>query len=64
MAAISVYVPCYMVGADGKKAYEFIKLTGTVLTGSGQTVPEGECMISSRVIRSTPPTALQPRGNQ
>jgi len=64
MAAISVYVPCYMVGADGKKAYEFIKLNGTVLTGAGQTVPEGECMIDSRVIMSTPPEDMQPKGNQ
>jgi len=64
MAAVSVYVPCYMVGADGKKAYEFIKLNGTVLTGAGQTVPEGECMINSRVVGQTPPTELQPQGNQ
>lgn len=64
MAAKSVYVPCYMVGDDGKIAYEFIKLSGTVLTGAGQIVPEGECMIDSRVIRSTPPARLQPRGNQ
>jgi len=64
MAAKNVYVPCFMVGEDGKKAYEYIKLTGTVLTGAGQTVPEGECMIDSRVIRSTPPKRLQPRGNQ
>jgi len=64
MAAKNVYVPCFMVGDDGQKSYEFIKLTGTVLMGSGQTVPEGECMIDSRVIRSTPPERLQPRGNQ
>lgn len=64
MAAISVYVPCFMVGADGKKSYEYIKLNGTVLQGAGQTVPEGECMINSRVIGKTPPTRLQPRGNQ
>lgn len=64
MAAVNVYVPCYMTGADGKKAYEFIKLTGVVMTGAGQTVPEGECCISSRVIVATPPTDLQPRGNQ
>lgn len=64
MAAKSVYVPCYMLGDDGELAYEFIKLNGTVLQGAGQTVPEGECMIDSRVIRSTPPAALQPKGNQ
>jgi len=64
MAQISVYVPCFMVGADGRKSYEFIKLNGTVDTGPGKTVPEGECMIDSRVIRSTPPVELQPRGNQ
>jgi len=64
MAAKNVYVPCYMVGADGKLAYEFIKLNGTVLTGAGQVVPEGECMINSRVVTSTPPPRLQPKGNQ
>jgi len=64
MAAKSVYVPCYTIGDDGKKAYEFIKLNGTMVKGPGTTVPEGECMISSRVIGSTPPAALQPRGNQ
>ena len=64
MAAKNVYVPCYMVGADGKKAYELIKLNGTVLTGAGQAIDEGECMISSRVIQSTPPKSLQPKGNQ
>jgi len=64
MAAKNVYVPCYMLGADGKLAYEFIKISGTVLTGAGQTVPEGECMISSRVVSSTPPASLQPKGNQ
>ena len=64
MAAISVYVPCYMIGDDGKKAYEYIKLNGTVLQGAGQTVPEGECMVDSRVIRQTPPARLQPKGNQ
>jgi len=63
MAAINVYVPCFMLGADGKRAYEYIKLNGTVLTGGGQTVPEGECMISSRVIGKTPPARLQPAGN-
>jgi len=64
MAAKNVYVPCYMVGADGKKAYEFIKINGVVLQGAGQTVPEGECMVDSRVIGSTPPANIQPKGNQ
>jgi len=63
MAVKDVYVPCFMVGADGKRAYEFIKLQGTVFTGPGKFVPEGECCISSRVITSTPPEKLQPRGN-
>jgi len=64
MAAKNVYVPCYMEGADGRFAYEFIKIAGTVLTGAGQTVPEGECMVSSRVVTQTPPAKLQPKGNQ
>lgn len=64
MAAKDVYVPCFMVGEDGRKSYEFIKLKGTVIQGPGTTVPEGECMIDSRVIRSTPPSRLQPRGNR
>jgi len=64
MAAKSVYVPCYMLGDDGEFAYEYIKLNGVVLQGVGQTVPEGECMISSRVVMSTPPAKLQPKGNQ
>jgi len=64
MASKKVYVPCYMIGADGEKAYEYIELNGTVLTGPGKTVPEGECMISSRAIQSTPPARLQPKGNQ
>jgi len=64
MAVKKVYVPCYMVGADGKKAYEFIELTGQIFTGPGKTVPEGECMINSRAVSQTPPERLQPRGNQ
>ena len=64
MASKSVYVPCFMVGDDGKKAYELIKLNGTIVQGAGQTIPEGECMISSRVVMSTPPPRLQPKGNQ
>lgn len=64
MAAKNVYVPCFMVGADGKKAYEFIKLTGTITRGPGNQVPEGQCMIDSRAIQATPPAKLQPKGNQ
>jgi len=64
MAAKNVYVPCFMIGADGKKAYELIKLSGQVLQGAGQTIPEGECMINSRAVGSTPPPRLQPKGNQ
>lgn len=64
MAAKSVYVPCYVIGSDGKKAYEFIKLNGTIMQGAGQTVPEGECCIDSRAVTSTPPARLQPKGNQ
>lgn len=64
MANKDVYVPCFMEGADGKRAYELIKLSGTVVRGLGKAVPEGECMISSRVIGKTPPVELQPRGNR
>jgi len=64
MAVKKVYVPCYMVGADGKKAYEFIELTGQIFTGPGKTVPEGECCIDSRSVTATPPERLQPKGNQ
>jgi len=64
MAAKKVYVPCYMVGDDGEKAYEFIELTGVLLRGPGKVVPEGECCISSRVITITPPARLQPKGNR
>jgi len=64
MASKFVYVPCYMEGDDGEFAYELIKLTGTILMGAGQAIDEGECMISSRVVQSTPPKSLQPKGNQ
>lgn len=64
MANKSVYIPCYMVGDDGEKAYEFIELKGTTFKGPGTTVPEGECMVDSRSITQTPPERLQPKGNQ
>jgi len=57
MAAIEVYVPVYSVGANGKKAYQFAKITA-VLTNA--KVPEGAVCISSRVITLTPPENLQP----
>lgn len=57
MAAIDIYVPVYMTGADGKKAYQFAKLTGTVTTAQ---VDEGAVMIDSRVVSKTPPQDLQP----
>jgi len=63
MAAVSVYVPVYMEGADGKKAFELVKLSGTLTTGPGNTVAEGEPMISSGSMTVTPPAALQPKGN-
>lgn len=63
MAQVSVYVPVYMVGADGKKAYELVKLTGTLTTGPGNLVPEGEPCINSRSMTLTPPAKLQPKGN-
>lgn len=64
MSKMSVYVPVYMEGEDGKKAYELVRLTGTLETGPGTHVPEGEPMISSRVMGSTPPPKLQPGGNR
>lgn len=64
MAAKKVYVPCFLMGDDGERAYEFIELTGVLVTGVGKAVPEGECMISSRVVQSTPPVRLQPKGNR
>jgi len=63
MAAISVYVPVYTVGADGKKAWEFAKVNATLTTGPGNPVPEGEPCISSRAMTVTPPASLQPKGN-
>ncbi len=57
MAAVEIYVPVYMVGANGKKAYQFAKITAVVTNAK---VPEGALMISSRVIGQVPPEALQP----
>jgi len=55
--AIDIWVPVYMVGANGKKAYQFAKITGVV---TNQKVPEGELCINSRVMTRTPPEDLQP----
>jgi len=57
MAAIDVYVPVYMVGANGKKAYQFAKITAVVTNAK---VPEGQLCINSRVMTSTPPPDIQP----
>jgi hypothetical protein len=57
MAAQTIWVPVYVVGADGKKAYQFAKLTG-VMTNTH--VPEGEPCINSRAMTVTPSTDLQP----
>jgi len=58
MAAIDIYVPVYMVGADGNLAYQFAKVTGVVTNAK---VPEGEVCISSRVLTQTPPERTQPK---
>jgi len=58
MAAIDMYVPVYMVGANGKKAYQFAKINGVTVTNA--RVPEGALCISSRVLTVTPPPKLQP----
>lgn len=58
MASVDVYVPVYMVGADGTKAYQFAKLTGTL---SLAKVPEGEICLSSRTMTTTPAAAKQPK---
>lgn len=58
MAAIDVYVPVYMIGADGRLAYQFAKLTAVV---TNARVPEGQLCISSRVMTATPPQRLQPK---
>jgi len=58
MAAIDLYVPVYMVGANGKKAYQFAKVNG--VTVSNAQVPEGELCIKSSVMTTTPPADMQP----
>lgn len=58
MAAIDLYIPVFMVGANGKKAYQFAKVNGVTVTNA--TVPEGELCINARAITKTPPTDLQP----
>ena len=57
MAAIDVYVPVYSVGSNGKKAYQFAKITAVITNAK---VPEGAVMISSRAMGVTPPADLQP----
>ena len=57
MAAQKVYVPFYTTGANGKKAYQFIELSGTL---SNAKVTEGAPMIDSRAVQSTPPQDNQP----
>jgi len=57
MANISIYVPVYMVGANGKKAYQFAELTAQVTTNQ---VPEGEVCLNSRYMTVTPPARIQP----
>ena len=57
MAAQKVYVPFYITGANGKKAYQFIELSGTLTNAK---VTEGAPMIDSRAVQSTPPQDNQP----
>jgi hypothetical protein len=57
MANVDVYVPVYMVGADGSKAYQFAKLTAAVTTAK---VPEGEVCVKSSSVTTTPAQELQP----
>jgi len=58
MAEIKIYVPCFMAASEGgKRAYYMAELTGQI---SDQRVREGQVMISSRVIHSTPSPDLQP----
>jgi len=57
MAAQKVYVPFYTTGANGKKAYQFIELSGTLTNAK---VTEGAPMIDSRAVQSTPPQDNQP----
>jgi len=58
MAAIDLYIPVFMVGANGKKAYQFAKVNGVTVTNA--TVPEGELCVKSSAITKTPPVDLQP----
>lgn len=58
MAAIDLYVPVYMTGANGKKAWQFAKVNGVTVTNA--QVPEGQLCIDSRSITVTPPADLQP----
>jgi hypothetical protein len=57
MAAQKVYVPFYTTGANGKKAYQFIELSGTLTNAK---VPAEAPMIDSRAVQSTPPQDNQP----
>jgi hypothetical protein len=57
MASIDLYVPVYMTGANGKKAYQFAKVTATVTNAQ---VPEGELCIKSSSVTSTPAASQQP----
>jgi hypothetical protein len=57
MAAQDIYVPVYTTGADGKKAYQYAKLTGTL---SFTQVPEGAPMVGSRSMTTTPKKSQQP----
>jgi hypothetical protein len=57
MASIDLYVPVYMEGANGKKAYQFAKVAATVTNAQ---VPEGELCLKSSTLTTTPTAALQP----
>jgi len=57
MASVDIFVPVWMTGADGKKAYQFAKLTGTVTNAK---VDEGAVMVDSRAVTQTPAQDLQP----
>ena len=57
MAQVDIYVPIYMVGANGKKAFQFAKINAVV---TNSKVPEGAVCISSRVMTVTPGEDFQP----
>jgi len=57
MAAQDIYFPVYTTGADGKKAYQYAKVTGTM---TFTQVPEGAPMVSSRSMTATPKKSQQP----